>query len=42
MKNTWDLSLLYKDEEEFEKDFVYIKDTIIPQFSLLAGKLNET
>lgn len=42
MKNTWDLSLLYKDEEEFEKDFVYIKETIIPQFSLLAGKLNET
>ena len=32
MKNTWDLSLLYKDEEEFEKDFVKFSNVIPSEY----------
>lgn len=38
--DNWDLTRLYKDTDEFETEFSYIK-ALIPQFSAYKGKLKE-
>lgn len=41
MKNKWDLTLLYKDEESFKKDIDLIKNQYIEKMSKLEGKLHD-
>ncbi|MCR4561676.1 MAG: hypothetical protein K5694_00505, partial [Bacilli bacterium] len=40
MKNAWDLTALYKKEEDFESDLKTLKETIIPEMASYEGKLS--
>lgn len=39
MDKIWDLTHIYKTQEDFEKDLAYAKDELIPSLSALEGKL---
>ena len=41
MKETWDLSRIYESEEAFQKDFLDIKERVIPALESLKGQLNQ-
>ena len=40
MKNKWDLTLIYKDEESFKKDLDLIKEVYIKKMASFEGKLS--
>ena len=41
VKDTWDLSLLYQTEEEWEKDFSSL-DSFLADFNVFSGKLSDS
>lgn len=41
MSDKWDLTLLYKNEEDFKRDLNFIKDSYIPKFNSYENKLKD-
>ncbi|MCH3908997.1 MAG: hypothetical protein LKE31_01315 [Bacilli bacterium] len=39
MKDKWDLRFIYANEEAFNQDLLYVKETLIPAMAAYQGKL---